>query len=179
METEGRNSVSIAVSNSLPLPKPGRLTDFPSMGRNELRKDAGGCWEVPAGARISENSGVTRRAHPSAGTGRHGHGDWMETDRSSDEFRDLLIRARRKALAGCQRPVIPQPCALRSPCRPCPPCGRLEEEACPPLRTGDLGARVRASGMSVDDDQAAKSSGDSPRLPMVFAISAVSRTPRA
>ena len=60
-----------------------RLTDFPSMGRNELRKDAGGCWAVPAGARISEDSGVTRGDHPPAGTGRHGHGDWIETDRCS------------------------------------------------------------------------------------------------
>src|SRR5262249_20402328 len=68
-----------------------RLTDFPSVGRNELRKDAGGCWEVPAGGRVSEDSGVTRRAHPSAGTGRHGHGDWMVTDRCLIEGVDLLI----------------------------------------------------------------------------------------
>jgi len=45
----------------------------------DLRKDAGGCRQVPAGGRSSEDSTVTRRAHPSAGTGRHWHGDWMVT----------------------------------------------------------------------------------------------------
>ena len=68
-----------------------RLTDFPSVRQNELRKDAGGCRQVPAGGRSSENSKVTRSAHPSVGTGRHGHGDWMETDRCSVENSDLLI----------------------------------------------------------------------------------------
>jgi hypothetical protein len=53
---------------------------------------------VPVGGRISEDSGVTRRAHPSAGTGRHGHGDWMVTDRWTASRADLLIlRAAREA----------------------------------------------------------------------------------
>ena len=46
MENQGRNSVCIAVSNSLALPTPRRLTDFPSVGRNELRS-------APAGVSIS------------------------------------------------------------------------------------------------------------------------------
>ena len=83
--------VYIAVSDSLALPRPRRLTDFPSMGRNELRKDAGGYREVPAGGRSSEDSRVTRSAHPSAGSSTHGHGDWMETDRCSVDDGDLLI----------------------------------------------------------------------------------------
>src|SRR5262245_26380114 len=91
MENHDRHSAWIAVSNLLALRALCRLTDFPSVRRNELRKDAGGCREVPAGARISENSGVTRHAHPSAGTGRHGHGDWMETDRCGSVVHDLLI----------------------------------------------------------------------------------------
>jgi hypothetical protein len=101
MENHGRNSARIAVSNSLASPKPRRLTDFPSVGRNELRKDAGGCREVPAGGGVSEDSRVTCRAHPPAGTGRHGHGDWMETDRCVGEGNDLLIpgvRARAELL---------------------------------------------------------------------------------
>src|SRR5215471_13243535 len=74
MENHDRHSAWIAVSNLLALRALCRLTDFPSMGRYELRKDAGGCWEVPAGGRISEDSGVTPRAHPRAGIRRHGHG---------------------------------------------------------------------------------------------------------
>src|SRR5262245_32024278 len=35
--------------------------------------------------------GVTGPAHPSAGTGRHGHGDWMVTDRCLIESGDLPI----------------------------------------------------------------------------------------
>src|SRR5262249_10523982 len=73
------------------VPRPRRPTDFPSVGRDELRKDAGGCRGIPAGGRISEDSGVMRSAHPPAGTGRHGHGDWMVTDRCLVEGGDLLI----------------------------------------------------------------------------------------
>src|SRR5262249_55003574 len=68
-----------------------RPTDFPSVGRNELRKDAGRCREVPVGGGILEDSRVTRSAHPSAGTGRHEHGNWMVTDRCLIESGDLLI----------------------------------------------------------------------------------------
>src|SRR5262245_63623150 len=38
-----------------------------------------------------------RRAHPSAGTGTHGHGDWMETDRCGSVAHDLLISDARSA----------------------------------------------------------------------------------
>jgi len=91
MENHDRHSAWIAVSNLLALRALCRLTDFPSVRRNELRKDAGGCREVPAGGGISEDSRVTRSAHPSAGTGRHEHGDWMVTDRCLIESGDLLI----------------------------------------------------------------------------------------
>ena len=48
---------------------------FPQWVGTNYERTQGGCRKVPVGGGISEDSRVTRSAHPSAGTGRHGHGD--------------------------------------------------------------------------------------------------------
>jgi hypothetical protein len=44
--------------------------------------------------------GLPVNAHPSAGTGRRGDGDWMETDQWTAEAHDLLILERTQEVAG-------------------------------------------------------------------------------
>jgi hypothetical protein len=53
-----------------------------------------------------KSRGLLVNAHPSAGTGRHGDGDWMETDQWTAEAHDLLILERTQEVAGRFRRVL-------------------------------------------------------------------------